>query len=104
MAERRFNPLDPLGLFEPFRRDMERIRKTISPAKSQVPIVDKPVYSYRNQVPRQGKFSGIRLDTFEKAKEYIDWQYEMGLITREEKLTGYRTISEEFDRWELFGY
>jgi len=61
-------------------------------------------YAYRNQTPTQGKFKGVRLDTFEKAKEYVDWQYDIGLLTKEDKLSAYMDISTEFERQDLYHY
>lgn len=58
-------------------------------------------YVYRDHAPKQGKYKGVVLDTFEKAKEFIDWQRDTGLITKEEKLDAYRVISHEFDRMDL---
>lgn len=53
-------------------------------------------WAYRDQVPRSGKYRDVVLDTVHKAKGYVEWQYERGLITQQEQENALRIIEVEF--------
>lgn len=53
-------------------------------------------YTYRNTIPSKGRYKDIKLTTITKAKIYVNWQYNMGLITEKEYQNALRTIEFEF--------
>ena len=55
---------------------------------------------YRDYVAQRGSWTGVKLDTLEKAENYIRYQYERGLITEEEMTNELAMVKFE---WEFEG-
>jgi len=73
--ERRFNPLDPLGIFGVIKRDIDRV------AGGKLPPAPGPPGSIGNPIP--GEFNGRLVDLKESArKTLIDRGYSPRMVDR----------------------
>ena len=54
------------------------------------------VYFYRNEVAQFGEWKGTKLDTPERATDYLTWMYHRGLITTNEFRQALAVVRQEF--------
>lgn len=75
---------------------VEKVMKGKGEVLIKIFYLPKVSWVYRDQAPRSGKYRGFVLDTVHKAKGYVEWQYEQGLITQQEREYALQTIEFEF--------